>query len=59
MDLQLATTSNIRLWNAARGMALACFALASLLLVASLQASSHSLAGASAKGIKVTHLNSI
>lgn len=45
MDLQFAKLSNIRLRKAARVMALMCFALAGLLLAASLPASNLAKAG--------------
>jgi len=51
MDLQTANTSDIRLLNVTRVMAFFCFALAGLLLVASLQASQTSKSGVSTKSV--------
>lgn len=55
MDLQIAKVANIRLWKAARIMALMCFAVAGLLLAASLPASKLAKAGV-AKSVEATEL---
>ncbi|KUO63592.1 MAG: hypothetical protein APF80_13515 [Alphaproteobacteria bacterium BRH_c36] len=51
MDLEIAKTSDILLLNVTRVMAFFCFALAGLLLVASLQVSQSTKAGVSTKSV--------
>lgn len=54
MELQFAEIANVRLWKTARIMALACFALTGLLLIASLQVAHPSKAGTLAKSVEAT-----